>query len=121
MAKGRRTDWKPGGMPQNNGGIQPGLVNQIQQMQDEMRKTQEALETETLTVKAAGGAIEIIITGHQRLQSIKIDPALVDPADVPMLEDTLLAAMNEALEKSQTHAAQRMESVTGGMQIPGLT
>ena len=97
MAKGRRTDWKPGGMPQNNGGIQPGLVNQIQQMQDEMRKTQEALETETLTVKAAGGAIEIIITGHQRLQSIKIDPALVDPADVPMLEDTLLAAIRERI------------------------
>lgn len=121
MAKGRRSDWKPGGgQTANPGGIQPGLVEKIQQMQDEMRKTQDSLATELVTVNAAGGAIQVIITGHQRVQSIKIDPTLVDPNDVGMLEDSLLAAVNDAIEKSQAYAAQRLESVTGGVQIPGL-
>ena len=120
MAKGRRTDWKPGGAQNANAGMQPGLVEKIQQMQDEMKKTQESLSTELVTVNAAGGAIQIIITGHQRVQSIKIDPSLVDPNDVGMLEDSLLAAVNDAIEKSQAYAAERLESVTGGVQIPGL-
>jgi DNA-binding protein YbaB len=61
-----------------------------------------------------------VITGHQRVQSIKIDPALIDPNDVGMLEDTLVAAVNEAILASQEHSAKRMEEVTGGVQIPGL-
>jgi nucleoid-associated protein EbfC len=118
MAKGRRTDFVPRAPQQQNS--QPGMMQKIQQMQEEMRKTQEALETELVNVTAGGGAITIVITGHQRVQSIKLDPSLVDPNDVAMLEDTLVAAVNEAIVASQEHAAKRLESVTGGLSIPGL-
>jgi nucleoid-associated protein EbfC len=117
MAKGRRNDFVPRAAPQPNQG---NMVQKLQQMQEEMRKTQEALESELVNVTAAGGAITMVITGHQRVQSIKLDPSLVDPNDVAMLEDTLVAAVNEAIVASQAHAAERLESVTGGVSIPGL-
>jgi len=96
------------------------MAARIRKMQEDMQATQAALENEIINVTAAGGAITIAITGHQRVQSIKIDPSLVDPNDVSMLEDTLVAAVNEAIVKSQEHSATRLESVTGGIQIPGL-
>lgn len=124
MSKGRRTDFVPrsaqpagGG---GGGGVQPDMAARIRKMQEDMQATQAALENEIINVTAAGGAITIAITGHQRVQSIKIDPSLVDPNDVGMLEDTLVAAVNEAIVKSQEHSATRLESVTGGIQIPGL-
>jgi DNA-binding YbaB/EbfC family protein len=116
MAKGRRTDWTPRG-PANP---QADMMSKLQKMQEEMRKTQEELENEIVNVTAAGGAITIAITGHQRVQSIKIDPSLVDPNDTGMLEDALVAAVNEAILASQTHSAQRLEAITGGLNIPGL-
>ncbi len=119
MAKGRRTDFVPRGVPQQ----QPqsnNMMQKIQQMQEDMRKVQEELETEQVNVTAAGGAITMVITGHQRVQSIKLDPSLVDPNDIAMLEDTLVAAVNEAIVASQEHAAKRLEAVTGGVSIPGL-
>ena len=121
MAKGRRSDWKPGaGAQPPGGGMQPGMVEKIKKMQEDMAATQAALETELVNVTAAGGAVTIVITGHQRVQSINIDPALIDPNDVSMLEDTLVAAVNEAILASQEHSAKRMEEVTGDVQIPGL-
>ena len=120
MAKGRRTDFVPRGGAPAAGGIQPGMVDKIRKMQEDMQATQAALETELINVTAAGGAITIVVTGHQRVQSIKIDPSLVDPNDVGMLEDTLVTAVNEAILKSQEHSAQRLESVTSGMQLPGM-
>ena len=123
MAKGRRSDWKPGAAQNTGGGgggIQPDMVEKIKKMQDDMAATQTALESEIINITAAGGAITIAITGHQRVQTIKIDPALIDPSDVSMLEDTLVAAVNEAVVASQEHSAKRLESVTGGVQIPGL-
>lgn len=119
MAKGRRTDFVPRSAPAA-GGVQPGMMDKIKKMQEEMQATQAALETELINVTAAGGAINIVVTGHQRVQSIKIDPALVDPNDIGMLEDSLVAAVNEAIVKSQEHSAQRLEAVTGGVSIPGL-
>jgi hypothetical protein len=120
MAKGRRTDFIPRGAQPQGGGIQPGMVEKIKKMQDDMKATQEALETELINVTSAGGAITIVVTGHQRVQSIKIDPALIDPNDVASLEDALVVAVNDAILKSQEHAAARMESVTGGIDIPGI-
>ena len=121
MAKGRRTDFVPrASAPAGGMGINSNTLQRIQQMQDDMKRTQEELETETVNVTAAGGAITITITGHQRVQAIKLDPALVDPADVPMLEDTLVAAVNEAIVASQAHSAKRLEAVTGGVNIPGF-
>jgi len=120
MAKGRRTDFVPRGASQPKQQNNNDMMQRIQQMQDDMRKVQEELETEQVTVTGAGGAITIVITGHQHMQSIKLDPALVDPADVSMLEDSLVAAVNEAIVASQEHAAKRLEAVTGGVNIPGL-
>lgn len=121
MAKGRRNDFVPRGaqQPQQPAG-QGNMMQKIQQMQEDMRKTQEELETETVNVTAAGGAVTIVVTGHQRVQSVKLDPSLVDPNDVAMLEDTLVAAVNEAILASQEYAAKRLEAVTGGISIPGL-
>jgi DNA-binding YbaB/EbfC family protein len=118
-AKGRRTDFVPRGGAAT-GGVQPGMVDRIKKMQEDMQAAQASLETELINVTAAGGAITIVVTGHQRIQSIKLDPALVDPNDIGMLEDTLVAAVNEAILKSQEHSATKLEAVTGGISLPGL-
>jgi hypothetical protein len=97
-----------------------GSVKQLQQMQQRMLKMQEDLAKETVDVSAGGGAITIVITGNQVVQSIKIDPDAVDPNDVAMLEDLIVAAVNEAIAKSQELAAKRMGAITGNLRIPGL-
>lgn len=102
------------------GGFGGGMLGQIQKLQQEMVKAQEALADETLDVTAGGGAITITITGQQRVRSIKLAPEVVDPNDVEMLQDLLVAAINEAIERSQTHAAQKLQGLTGGLGIPGL-
>lgn len=91
------------------------MMAQFQQMQQEMAEAQAALENETVTVTAGGGAISIVITGHQRVQSIKINPELLDPDDVEMLQDLLIAGINSAIEQSQTMSAEKMEGITGDM------
>lgn len=92
-----------------------GLMSQMQQMQEQMATTQSALENETITVTAGGGAISIVITGHQRVQSITVNPELLTPDDAEMLQDMLVAGINSAIEQSQALAAQRMEGITGGL------
>ena len=96
------------------------MLRQAQQLQQRLARVQEELEQETVEVTAGGGAITVVVNGKQKLQSVKIDPAAVDPQDVGMLEDLVLAAVNEAMDKAQELAAQRMSAVTGGMKIPGL-
>ncbi|UCC50677.1 MAG: YbaB/EbfC family nucleoid-associated protein [Anaerolineaceae bacterium] len=91
------------------------MMAQIQQMQQDMAQAQASLEQETVTVTAGGGAISIVITGHQRLQSIEIEPELLDPEDVEMLQDMLVAGINSAIEQSQAMSAERMEGNTGNM------
>jgi len=91
------------------------MLSQMQAMQQQMVEAQEALANETVTVTAGGGAITIVISGHQRVQSIAIDPEVVDPEDVEMLQDMLVAAVNAAIEQSQALSAERMEGITGGM------
>ena len=102
------------------GSMGGGMLGQIQKLQQDMAKAQEALADETLEVTAGGGAITIVITGNQRVKSIKLQPDVVDPTDVEMLQDLLVAAVNEAVERSQTHAAQKLQGLTGGLGIPGL-
>ena len=102
------------------GGMGGGMLGQIQKLQQDMAKAEEALAEETLEVTAGGGAITIVITGNQRVKSIKLQPDVVDPTDVEMLQDLLVAAVNEAIERSQTHAAQKLQGLTGGLGIPGL-
>jgi DNA-binding YbaB/EbfC family protein len=95
-------------------------MGQMQQMQEQMAAQQEALADESVTVTAGGGAITVVITGHQRLESIEIQPELVDPEEIELLQDLLVAAVNAAVEQSQTMAAQRMEGLTGGLNINDL-
>ena len=101
-------------------GGQMDMMRQVQRLQEEMVKAQEALSEETITVTAGGGAITVVITGQQKVQSISIAPEVVDADDVEMLEDLVTAAVNEALERSQELAAERMGALTGGLNIPGL-
>src|SRR5690606_24212365 len=96
------------------------MMKQVQKMQAEMAKAQEALAEKTVEATAGGGAVTVTANGHQQILSIKIDPAAVDPDDVEMLEDLVLAAVNEALRRSQEMAAEAMAQVTGGLNIPGL-
>jgi len=106
------------GMP---GGAKGGLAGQLQAMQQQMVETQEALGDETVEVSSGGGMVTVVITGHQKVQSITIDPEAVDPEDVEMLQDLVLTAINEAIEASQNLASEKMDSITGGMNIPGLS
>jgi DNA-binding YbaB/EbfC family protein len=103
------------------GGGGGAMLQQLQKLQEEMVKTQEALGDETVTVTAGGGAITVVISGHQKIQSITIEPEVVDPDDVEMLQDLVMAAVNEAIDKSQQLATDRLGALTGGLSIPGLT
>lgn len=101
-----------------------GMMKQLQQMQDDMAAAQEALANETVEVSVGGGAVKVVISGHQRVQSIGINREMIDMEDEEWLidlQDLLTLAMNQAVEQSQTMAAQKMESITGGLgDIPGL-
>jgi DNA-binding YbaB/EbfC family protein len=96
------------------------LMAQMQEMQQQMATQQEELATETVSVTAGGGAITVVITGHQHIESIELQPELVDPEEIEMLQDMLVAAVNAAIEQSQALAAQRMEGLTGGLGINDL-
>ena len=102
------------------GGAKGGLAGKLQEMQQQMLEAQEALGDKTVEISAGGSAIKVVMTGHQKLESITIAPEVVDPDDVEMLQDLILAAINEAVEASQNLAADEMNSITGGLNIPGL-
>ena len=96
------------------------MVKQLQQMQQKMMQAQEDLANETVTATAGGGAVTVEMNGHHEVKAVKIDPDAIDPSDMEMLEDMVLTAFNEALEKAQTLAQDKMGAITGGMKIPGM-
>jgi nucleoid-associated protein EbfC len=96
------------------------LAKMAQQMQAQMARVQEELGTMTMEGTAGGGAVKATVTGHQELVSVALDPSAVDPADVEMLQDLIVAAVNEALRTSRQTAEQRMAAITGGLRIPGM-
>ena len=96
------------------------LIRQAQELQQRLAKAQEALEKETVEGSAGGGAVKVVVNGKQKAQSVKIAAEAVDPQDVAILEDLVLAAVNDAMDKAQELAAKRMSAITGGMKIPGL-
>jgi nucleoid-associated protein EbfC len=98
-----------------------GNAKLLQQMQAQMLKIQKELGEQTVEATAGGGAVKIVITGQQRVQAVTLDATVVDPDDVEMLQDLMVAAFNEALQKSQELAASRMSALTGGLKIPGLS
>ena len=107
----------PMGTPGTSGGM-GNLMSQMTKLQDEMAVVQDELAEEELTVTAGGGMITIVITGQQEFKSIKIDPDAVDPEDVEMLEDLVLAAVIEAMTKAQELSEERMGALTGGLGLP---
>lgn len=122
MAKGKHRGFVPQPSMRSGpgGGGSGNMMSQIQKLQEEMGKTQEALKSETVTVTAGGEAIKVVATGDQRIVSISLKPEVVDPEDVEMLQDLLVAAVNQALEESQAMASKRMSALTGGLNLPGL-
>lgn len=96
------------------------MLEQAQQMQASLLAIQEKLADEVVEGSAANGAVKVSVTGKHECKAIKIDPDVVDPDDIEMLEDLILTAFNNAVEQANQNAAEQMNSVTGGMQIPGL-
>lgn len=92
------------------------MLRQVQQMQDRMAKAQKELETETVEASSGGGAVRVVVTGVQKVVSVHVDPGATE--DVEMLQDLVLAAINEALEKSRELQATKMQSVTSGLGLP---
>lgn len=99
--------------------MQPNM-KMLQQMQNRMAKIQEELGQHTVSAAAGGGLVTVEVTGLQELRAIKIKPEAVDPDDVETLEDLLIVAVNEAMEKAKELASQKFGAITGGMKIPGL-
>lgn len=96
------------------------LMRQAQMMQRKMAKMQDDLKARELEASAGGGMVTVRVNGDQEILKITIDPAAVDPEDVEMLQDLVLAATNEALKKAKDMVQSEMSSITGGMKIPGL-
>jgi len=96
------------------------LMQQAQQMQQQMAQAQEQLASETVDASAGGGMVTVRATGGGDIVEIKIDPKAIDPADPELLEDMVLAAVNEALRSAQSLAQSKLGAVTGGLGLPGL-
>ena len=101
-----------------NMGNMAGMMKKMQKLQGEMAKMQEELKKRTMDVSAGGGAIKVVINGDKQIISLKIDPAAVDPEDIEMLEDLVVAAINEAIKKVDDMTAQEMGKLTGGLNLP---
>ena len=96
------------------------MLKQAQQLQKRMEQMQEEMETLTVEGSAGGGAVTAIVTGKMHVLSITIDPDVVDPDDVELLQDLVLAAVNDGLRKAEETVSKQMASLTGGLKIPGL-
>jgi len=96
------------------------LMRQAQKMQEEMMKAQEEARKKTVEATAGGGMVAVVASGAGELLSIKIEKDVVNPEDVEMLQDLILAASNEALRRAQELVSEEMSKLTGGMQIPGM-
>lgn len=107
-----------GGMPGMGGGNMGQLLAQAQKMQREVERVQEEIKNSTIDASSGGGAVKVTIGGNHELKSLVIDPKAVDPEDVEMLQDLIIAACNEALRKLEEFSASRMNEVSGGVKMP---
>jgi DNA-binding YbaB/EbfC family protein len=96
------------------------IAKMAQQMQTQMAQAQQELAETTLEVSAGGGAVRIVITGAQEVRHIEIDPSAVDPAEIEMLQDLVMTAINEAIGRSKDVERERMGKIAGGMGLPGM-
>lgn len=111
MAKGFNSRGMGGGNMQN-------MIRQAQKMQQDMMKAQEELESKSYEATAGGGVVTAVVSGRKEVTAVTIDPEAVDPDDVEMLQDLIVAAVNEALRKATEDAASQMSRLTGGMGLP---
>ena len=106
------------GMGGLGGGINMNMIKQAQKMQQDMQKMQAELETKEYTAQAGGGVVSATVSGKHELRSITINPEAVDPDDVEMLQDLIVAAVNEAMRTASADAASAMGQITGGLGLP---
>lgn len=114
MAKGGFRGGMPGGMNQ------AAMIKQAQKMQQELLRMQEEQETKTYTAKAGGGMVGATVNGKHEVVALEINPEAVDPEDVEMLQDMVLAAVNEAMRTAEAEASANMSKLTGGLNLGGL-
>ena len=114
MAKGGFRGGMPGGMNQ------AAMMKQAQKLQQEMIRMQQEQEAKTFTAKAGGGMVSATVSGKHELVNLEINPEAVDPDDVEMLQDMIIAAVNEAMRTADTEAANNMSRLTGGLNLGGL-
>lgn len=107
-------------IPNQNQGSRNDMMQKIQKMQDDMARVQEEVENSEFTASAGGGAVEVKVSGKHEVLGIEIKPEVVDPEDVEMLEDLLMASLNEAIRKANDTMEREMNGITGGLNIPGL-
>jgi len=117
MGKGRKM---PMGMGMPGGGNMNNMMKQVQKMQKQMEDMQKELEQKEVEATSGGGAVTVKVTGKKALLEVKINPDVVDKDDVEMLEDMIVAAINEAFRKADEMMDGEMKKVTGGVSIPGL-
>lgn len=109
-----------GGFSRGGGGNMNNMMKQMQKVQKQMEETQAMIEAMELTASSGGGVVEATVNGKKQVVSIKIDPEAVDPDDVEMLEDLIVAAINEGIRQVSEKGEQEMAKVTGGINIPGF-
>ena len=102
------------------GTMDKSILRQAQQLQAKLAKAQEELSKLTVEASSGGGAVKVVLDGHQKVQSVKISPEVIEAGDVELLEDLVMAAVNEAIGKCQELVAKHLSTVTGGINIPGL-
>ena len=100
------------------GGINMNMIKQAQKMQENMQKMQAELEAKEYSAQAGGGVVSATVTGKRELVSLTIDPEAVDPEDVEMLQDMIVAAVNAAIRSAETDMADNMRQITGGLNLP---
>ena len=108
------------GRPNMGGMNQKQMMKQAKMLQEQMMAAQARLSEAEFSASTGGGAVKVTVTGDLRVKSLSIDPGAVDPEDIEMLEDMILAAVNDAIESAEAGANQQMSALTGGLNIPGL-
>lgn len=101
-------------------GNMQSMIRKAQKMQEEMEKKQQELSEREFSASAGGGAVSVVMTGNKQVQKLSLKPEAVDPEDVEMLEDLIKAALNEALRQIEEVTSKEMDSITNGLNIPGI-
>lgn len=103
------------------GGLSPDMLRQAQELQSQIAKAQEELKEATVEASAGGGALSVEMNGEHKLKTVRVNPEILDPDDAEMVQDLIVAAVNEAVDKVAAKQSDRMAGLTDGLSLPGLT